>query len=67
MIFYAALFLVQAIKEDGGLDKDFMFQGLQILKSVYPVEELAFDLDGYDKLRKLFADAWRLYYFQKLV
>lgn len=67
LIFYASLFMVQVIKDDGSLDKKLMSKSIKILRSIYPVEKISYNLEGYDKLRKIFSDIWRLYYFQKLI
>ncbi len=38
-----------------------------IIHSVYPVKmEIEPDLETFDRLRKAYADAWRLYFFQKI-
>ena len=67
LIFYASLFIIQVIKKDGSLDKKMMSGGIEILKSIYPIKEIDYNLDGYDDLRKTFSDIWRLYYFQKII
>jgi len=67
LIFYASLFIIQVIKKDGSLDEKMMSKGIEILKSIYPIKEISYNLDGYDDLRKTFSDIWRLYYFQKII
>lgn len=66
-IFQAALFIIRSLNKDKSINQEMMARGIKILKGVYPFSVPEMTLEGYENLRKIYSDAWRLYYFQKLI
>ena len=66
-IFQAALFIIRSLNKDKPINQEMLARGVKILKEVYPFSEPKLNLEGYENLRKIYSDAWRLYYFQKLI
>ncbi len=66
-IFAATPFIIQSLNRDGTINKLFMEKGYKKLKNIYPVDLKGYSLQDYDKLRKEYVNAWKLYFFQKLI
>ncbi len=67
-IFSAVPFIMMSIEENDKLNMQSLVKGIELLKKAYPFEiEIKDDFKTYDEVRKIYADAWKLYYFQKLI
>lgn len=67
-IFSAVPFIIQSVDKNGNINKIFFDIGIKKLKMIYPFEiKKEYTLDNYDLLRKNYTDAWKLYFFQKII
>lgn len=67
-IFNSLILIIKSLNKNGTVDIDSLEKGINILKKVYPLEiEISDRIEDFKKINLIYINAWKLYYFQKIV